>query len=70
MDIKELAKEEEDYIISMRRLFHENPELSGKEFHTRERLIREIDSMGVPYKLLPGSGTSGVGPRKRPHSPY
>lgn len=56
MDIKELVRKEEDYIISMRRVFHENPEVSGKEFHTRERLMREFNNMGVSYELLPGTG--------------
>ena len=37
--IKELAQDQQDYVVAMRREFHRSPELSGKEFHTRERLI-------------------------------
>ena len=51
--IKELAQDQQDYVVAMRREFHRSPELSGKEFHTRERLIEEIEKMGVPYEKLP-----------------
>ena len=35
VDIKELAKEYRDYVISLRRHFHQYPELSMEEFETR-----------------------------------
>ena len=38
----ELAKKYEDYIISMRRYFHENPELSGKEINTMKVIGEEL----------------------------
>ena len=44
--IKELAQDQQDYVVAMRREFHRSPELSGKEFHTRERLIEEIEKNG------------------------
>ena len=44
--IKELAQDQQDYVVAMRREFHRSPELSGKEFHTRERLIEEIEKTG------------------------
>ena len=31
-----------------------------KEFHTRERLIEEIEKMGVPYEKLPGTGLIAI----------
>ena len=46
--------------MAMRREFHRSPELSGKEFHTRERLIEEIEKMGVPYEKLPGTGLIAI----------
>ncbi|MGN1140849.1 MAG: amidohydrolase [Oliverpabstia sp.] len=55
-EIKKLVSDQQDYVISMRRKFHEYPEVSGKEFHTREVLIREIESMGISYQLLKGTG--------------
>ena len=54
--IREAAYQQKDYVIAMRREFHKHPELSGQEHHTREVLIRELESMKVPYELLPGTG--------------
>ena len=48
--IKELAQDQQDYVVAMRREFHRSPELSGKEFHTRERLIEEIEKDETKYK--------------------
>lgn len=55
-DLKKLAQEQQEYMVGMRRHFHENPELSGEEHETRKVLIHEIESMGIPYELLPGTG--------------
>lgn len=54
--IKKMIFEYQDYITEMRREFHKHPELSGEEFHTRDVLIREIESIGVQYRLLKGTG--------------
>lgn len=56
LDIKKLAYQCQDYMVRMRRAFHEHPEISGKEFHTRQVLIHELDAMQVPYQLLDGTG--------------
>lgn len=52
----ELAKKYEDYIISMRRYFHENPELSSQEDKTVERLSRELKDMGIEHVIIPNGG--------------
>ncbi len=52
----ELAKKYEDYIISMRRYFHENPELSDFEFGTIERLCQELEDMGIDYTVVENGG--------------
>ncbi len=44
------AKSIEDYVINFRRDLHENPELSGQEFKTQEKLMKELDILGIPYK--------------------
>jgi amidohydrolase len=44
------AQEIESYVIDMRRYFHENPELSCQEFKTQEKLMQELDAMGIPYE--------------------
>lgn len=57
--IKELAREQEDYVIKMRRYFHENPEVSMKEKNTCEVIKRELDQMGLPYELVGDYGIIG-----------
>ena len=54
-DILKLVKEQEDYLIKMRRYFHMNPELSNKEFETRKTIISELEKMGVEYRLAAGT---------------
>lgn len=49
-NILDKAKSIEEYIINFRRDLHENPELSGQEFKTQEKIIRELDKLGIPYK--------------------
>ncbi|MDR7857696.1 amidohydrolase [Tissierella sp.] len=49
-NILEKAKSIEDYIIKFRRDFHENPELSGQEFKTQEKIMKELEVLGIPYK--------------------
>lgn len=59
-DIKKLVLEYQDYVVHMRREFHRHPETSDEEYHTREVLVREIESMNVPYKLLKGTGIIAI----------
>jgi len=49
---KAIAEKHEDYVIKMRREFHMHPELSLKEKWTSERVIKELDSMGIPYEVV------------------
>ncbi len=58
--VKELAVEYQDYMVKMRREFHRRPELSGEEWHTRDVLVREIEAMGLPFKLLKGTGIIAI----------
>ena len=52
----EIAKKYEDYILEMRRYFHENPELSGKEDKTLERIGQELTAMGIEWVDIPRGG--------------
>lgn len=49
MDVKEAAKKYSEYQVEMRRYFHENPELSEKEFNTSKVVKEELDKIGVPW---------------------
>lgn len=49
-NILDKARSNEDYIINFRRDLHEHPELSGQEFMTQGKIMRELDILGIPYK--------------------
>ncbi|MDR1773812.1 MAG: amidohydrolase [Clostridioides sp.] len=40
----------ESYLIYLRRLFHEFPELSGNEYNTQLRIIDELENLNIKYK--------------------
>lgn len=46
------AKEAEisDWMVSIRRKIHENPELGYEEFETSKLIREELDKMQIPYK--------------------
>jgi len=44
------AQEVESYVVNLRRYFHENPELSCQEFKTQEKIMEELDALGIPYE--------------------
>ena len=47
MNIKELAKAQEEYIVKTRRYLHMHPELSRFEYETTKYIIAELESMGI-----------------------
>lgn len=49
-NILDRALEIEDEVIRFRRELHEDPELSGEEFRTQEKIIRELEKLSIPYK--------------------
>lgn len=52
----DIAKKHEEYIISQRRYFHENPELTYKELETVRKISEELDLMGIPYVEIDNGG--------------
>lgn len=50
MTIQETAAKNKDYLIKMRRFFHANPELRGKEFQTSAVIKEELDKIGIPWR--------------------
>ena len=56
MQYLEAAKKYESEIIALRRMFHEWPELSGKEEETVARICAELDKIGVEYTVVPQGG--------------
>lgn len=51
MTIKDRLPEIKDYVVAMRRHFHQNPELSFEEFETTKTIAKELDKMGIPYEF-------------------
>lgn len=58
--IKPYVKAEEDYIISLRRYFHQNPEPSMVEYDTALKLEKELEAIGIEHKRIGGTGVLGV----------
>lgn len=56
MNIKERSNLYKDYVIQMRREFHQYPEVSMEEFRTSKRVKEELDKMGIPYESVAGTG--------------
>src|SRR5665648_106908 len=59
MNTVELLNSQKEYVINMRREFHENPELSSEEIRTTKRIKEELDKIGVKYKNCAGTGVIG-----------
>ena len=52
MNIHELAKKYEEYMLDLRHYFHMHPELSLQEENTSLRIQKELDEMGIPYEVV------------------
>lgn len=50
----------EEYVVSLRREFHEHPELSMKEYNTADRVEKELKSFGIPVRRTGKTGISGI----------
>lgn len=57
MNVKALIEEEYDYLVALRRHFHQHPEVSMKEFETCQRIEAELDALHIPHKKV---GETGV----------
>ena len=49
MDVKAIASKYNDYQVTMRRYFHENPEVSAQEYNTSKVIKEELDKIGLPW---------------------
>lgn len=55
-DYKALAATQKEYTVSMRRYFHQHPELSDCEDATCAKICEELAAMEIPYVNVPRGG--------------
>ena len=66
MDCRDAAEKERDTVISLRRHFHENPELSQKEFGTMDFIEKFLHELGIETVRVPHGGVFGFIDSGRP----
>lgn len=55
--VKKLAKHYHATVVSLRRHFHQFPELSGQEYQTAEKICEVLDCLQIPYQRgIAGNG--------------
>lgn len=59
LNVKELSKLVDDYVIRVRRHLHKFPELSMQETETLKFVCRELTKMNIPYEIIPDGGIIG-----------
>ena len=60
MAVREEIKQLKAYIVELRRAFHANPELSGKEYQTALRIEAELDQLQIPHFRVGETGIIGI----------
>ena len=53
--VLELSKKYQPYMVELRRHLHMHPELSLQEFETSKLVQRELEKLGIPFEVIPGS---------------
>ena len=62
------CKDLKEYVVGLRREFHQFPEISEEEVNTSKRVQKELDSLGIAYEVFPnhygiiGKIENGAGP--------
>ena len=60
MDIKKTVEAEESFLVSLRRHFHENPELSQQEWKTMDFIEETLHGWGISTVRVPRGGIFGM----------
>ncbi len=50
------VQEDHDYVVTLRRWFHQHPELAREENMTAARIEQELDAIGVPHRRVAVTG--------------
>ena len=59
MRILDEVEKVENYLISCRRILHENPEISDCELNTIQFICEELKKIGIKYVVVPNGGVLG-----------
>ena len=54
MNVQQLAKEQENYVIETRRYLHAHPEVGEHEVETTRFIVGELEKLGVPVETFEG----------------
>ena len=57
MNILDIAKQNSDYTVKIRRYFHEHPECGpAEQTNTMAVIKEELEKIEIPYVQVPGGG--------------
>lgn len=56
MEVKEFGPKYKDYVIEMRRKFHQIPELSLQEYETSKTIVEELAKLGITGRIVADTG--------------
>ncbi|MEK7199104.1 MAG: M20/M25/M40 family metallo-hydrolase, partial [Bacteroidota bacterium] len=57
---EQLVKDETPKVVEWRRYFHQNPELSNREYNTSKKIEAHLKQLGIETKIMAGTGVVGV----------
>ena len=52
-----------EYVVSLRRWFHQHPELAKEEFETQKTIEQELDKLGIAHRRVAGTPAWHTPPR-------
>lgn len=59
MNVASIKEKYTDYVIELRRYFHQHPELSLEEFETTAFIAKELEKLNIPYEKSHPTGLIG-----------
>ena len=60
LELRKQIEAERDYLVALRREFHQHPELSFQEFWTASRIEEELDLIGIEHTRVGDTGVLGI----------
>lgn len=60
IEIKRETEQIRNYVVNLRKHFHQNPELSMEEWETSKRIKRELEEMDIPFIDAAQTGVIGI----------